>query len=51
MRVQIHKFPMSNCRNKNLEINRQAKTNRNYPSVINKMVIQYGAKSRRVAVW
>ena len=42
---------MSNCRNKNLEINRQAKTNGNYPSVINKMVIQYGAKSRRVAVW
>ena len=42
---------MSNCRNKNLEINRQAKTNRNYPLVINKMVIQYGAKSRRVAVW
>ena len=42
---------MSNCRNKNLEINRQAKTNRNYSSAINQMVIQCGEKSRRVAVW
>ena len=51
MRVQIHRFPMSNLCNKNLESIYQVNKETLYHQSINQMVIQYGGKSYRVAVW
>ena len=48
MRVQVYRFPVSNCCNKNLESNWQV--NKHTTLSINQMVILFG-KSHRLAVW
>ena len=51
MRVQIHRFPMSNRCNKNLESIHEVNKQTLHYQTINQMVIREGGKSHRVAVW
>ena len=52
MRVQIHRFPMSNYCNKKSRIATSTKQIEiNIPSSINQMVLPQGGKSHLVAVW
>ena len=51
MRVQVHRFPMSNYCNKNLESNRQVNEHTLHHQSINQMVIRESVKSHRVAAW
>ena len=53
MRVQIHRFPSQNVvTKKEIESNHHVnKQKLNVTSPINQMVIRYGGKSHKVAVW